>query len=256
MLESFGLRVSVAGNGLQALEALAGQAFDLVLMDCQMPEMDGFEATRRLRQREREKGMAESARQIVIALTANAIEGDRERCLAAGMDDYLSKPFGKADLHALLSHWLPQTEAAQPAAPSAESPLHAEPRLDELDAGHVDDAVLDRLAALQRPGMPDIVAQVAGLYLKDSALALDALRDALARRDLETARQRAHNLKSSSGHVGAAGLASRFAVMERLLRAGDPARAASFLPEAEAGHARVCAQLRQRLWNERTDAAQ
>ena len=241
MLESFGLRVSVARNGLQALDALAGQAFDLVLMDCQMPELDGFEATRRLRQRERDKGLPPAARQTVVAVTANAIEGDRERCLAAGMDDYLSKPFSKAGLHVLLARWLAPAEAA--GAGSAQAASAAE----QTDAGHVDDAVLDRLAALQRPGMPDIVAQVAGLYLKDSRQALEALRDALARRDLDSARQRAHNLKSSSGHVGAGGLAGRFAVMERLLRAGDAARAESFLPEAEAGHRSVCAHLRLRL---------
>ncbi len=254
MLESFGLRVSVAGNGLQALEALAAQSFDLVLMDCQMPEMDGFEATRRIRQREREKGVTASGRQPIVAVTANAIEGDRERCLAAGMDDYLSKPFSKAGLHDLLSRWLRTDRPAPAPAPAAAAP--ADSLAEEIDAGHVDDAVLDRLAALQQPGKASIVAQVAGLYLKDSSLALDALREALARRDLDMARQRAHNLKSSSGHVGAGGLASRFAIMERLLRAGDAVRAASFLPEAEAGHARVCTHLRQRLGKEGTDTAQ
>jgi CheY-like chemotaxis protein len=246
MLESFGLRVSVARNGCQALEALAAQPFDVVLMDCQMPEMDGFEATRRIRQREGEKGMSTQARQPIVAVTANAIEGDRERCLAAGMDDYLSKPFNKADLHALLLRWLPlETTVAggEPAPAAARAELHAE----AVDAGFVDDAVLDRLAALQRPGKVGIVEQVIGLYLDNSGRALAALREALSHQDLAAATQNAHNLKSSSGHVGATGLSSRFAAIERAARATDAARAASLLPEAETGHAQVCAHLRRRL---------
>jgi CheY-like chemotaxis protein/HPt (histidine-containing phosphotransfer) domain-containing protein len=248
MLESFGLRVSVARNGRQALEALAAQPFDVVLMDCQMPEMDGFEATRRIRRREQEKGVSTQARQPIVAVTANAIGGDRERCLAAGMDDYLSKPFNKADLHALLSRWLPQEKAAgcePPPAAGAERPAEA------ADAGFVDDTVLDRLAALQRPGKVGILEQVVGLYLDNSGRALAALRDALSQQDLAVATQNAHNLKSSSGHVGADGLSGRFAAIERAARAHDAARAVSLLPEAEAGHAQVCAHLRQRLKEDR-----
>jgi CheY-like chemotaxis protein len=245
MLESFGLRVSLAKNGFEALEALAAQPFDLVLMDCQMPEMDGFEATRRLRQREREKGVAAEARQPIVAVTANAIEGDRERCLAAGMDDYLSKPFNKADLHALLSRWLrPETRADGGAAPAAASA--AEIPAEAVDAEFVDAAVLDRLAALQRPGKVGIVAQVVGLYLDNSSRSLAALREALSRHDLAAATQNAHNLKSSSGHVGATGLSGRFAAIERAARAGDAARAGALLPEAEAG-LELCGRTRPNL---------
>lgn len=247
MLESFGLRVSVAQNGRQALEAVAAQAFDVVLMDCQMPEMDGFEAARRIRRREAEKGVPAAARQTIVAVTANAIEGDRERCLAAGMDDYLSKPFSKADLHALLSRWL---AAGKPAAADHSAPVpvgHADVREEAVDADTIDETVLDRLAALQRPGKVDVVEQVVGLYLDDSGRALVTLREALARHDLAAATQHAHNLKSSSGHVGASGLSTHFAALERAARAGDAERAASLLTSAEAGYARVCARLRQRL---------
>ncbi len=247
MLESFGLRVSVAQNGRQALEAVAAQAFDVVLMDCQMPEMDGFEAARRIRRREAEKGVPAAARQTIVAVTANAIEGDRERCLAAGMDDYLSKPFSKADLHALLSRWL---AAEKPAAAYRSAPVparHADVREEAVDADTIDETVLDRLAALQRPGKVGVVEQVVGLYLNDSGRALVTLREALSRHDLAAATQHAHNLKSSSGHVGATGLSTHFAALERAARAGDADRAASLLPAAEAGYARVCARLRQRL---------
>ena len=254
MLESFGLRVSVAQNGRQALDAVGAQAFDLVLMDCQMPELDGFEAVRRIRRREQEHGAAASPRQAIVAVTANAVEGDRERCLAAGMDDYLSKPFNKADLHALLSRWLPAAAAAGPALPTA--PLRAETRSGEVDADFVDDAVLDRLAALSRPGKVSIVEQVVGLYLDNSVHALAQLRAALPHRDTAAATQSAHNLKSSSGHVGASGLASLFAAVERAARADDIPRIEALLPGVAAGHDRVCAHLRRRLAAARSGAVE
>ena len=94
MLEKRGHRVVVAGNGREALDALAKDTFDLVFMDVQMPEMDGFEATAAIREKEKGTGR----HQIVIALTAHAMKGDRERCLAGGMDDYLSKPIRPQEL--------------------------------------------------------------------------------------------------------------------------------------------------------------
>jgi CheY-like chemotaxis protein len=98
MLEKDGHRVDVVGNGREALAALEGASYDLVLMDCQMPEMDGFEATSAIRATERPSG----AHVTIVALTANAMEGDRERCLAAGMDDYLAKPITRHALVAVL----------------------------------------------------------------------------------------------------------------------------------------------------------
>lgn len=105
MVKRLGLHADVAGDGAEALEALERLPYDLVLMDCQMPVMDGFEATRRLRQRQ-----AEGLRLPVIAMTANAIRGDRERCLDAGMDDYLPKPVRISELKAMLRRWLPATD--------------------------------------------------------------------------------------------------------------------------------------------------
>ncbi len=107
MLRQLGCRVELATNGHEALAALARTRYDVVLMDCMMPGMDGYEATEALRRRE----AAEARRTPVIALTANAMTGDRERCIAAGMDDYMSKPFRQGELRRVLSRWLPQVRA-------------------------------------------------------------------------------------------------------------------------------------------------
>jgi len=108
-LESFGLLVSVAADGLEALKAVAEKTFDLILMDCQMPHLDGIETTQRIRASE--KAGTGGARLPIVAVTASAIEGDRERCIAAGMDDYLSKPFRRAMLHAVIAKWLAGADA-------------------------------------------------------------------------------------------------------------------------------------------------
>jgi len=102
ILKGFGIEADVVATGVEALDALVGVSYDLVLMDCQMPEMDGFEATRRIRERERG-----SRRLPVVAMTANAMVGDREKCLKAGMDDHVPKPVRVEALHAALSRWLP-----------------------------------------------------------------------------------------------------------------------------------------------------
>jgi CheY-like chemotaxis protein len=102
-MQKFGCRVSLAADGSQAVEAVTGNQFDLIFMDCQMPVMDGYEATAAIRQLERERGGG--SRIPIIALTANALIGDREKCLEAGMDDYLSKPFRQDEILSKLETW-------------------------------------------------------------------------------------------------------------------------------------------------------
>ncbi len=135
MLESLGCTAHAAENGWLAMQAMNNDAFDAVLMDCQMPVMDGLTATAELRRREQNSG---GARVPVIALTANTMEGDRERCLAAGMDDFLSKPFTQQQLAALLRRWLA---------------LHVLPESERRDQSRVpliDAGVLRNIAALAR----------------------------------------------------------------------------------------------------------
>ena len=102
VLKKLGLAAEVAANGREAVEAAQARRYDLILMDCQMPELDGYQATRAIREAE-----APEARATILAMTANAMEGDRERCLAAGMDDYLPKPVTLDALREALRRWLP-----------------------------------------------------------------------------------------------------------------------------------------------------
>jgi len=105
-LQAFGLQVSLAKDGLEAVRMTAEQPFDLVLMDCQMPDLDGFEATQQIRSREKSQGSTGTAAIPIIALTANVFEGDRERCFSSGMNDFIAKPFTRDELYAVLARWL------------------------------------------------------------------------------------------------------------------------------------------------------
>ena len=104
MVQKLGYRVNLVSNGREAIDALARENYGIIFMDCQMPEMDGFEACREIRKRDG------SVRVPIIAITANAMKGDRERCLAAGMDDYVSKPFKQDDLRTVIQRWMPTAE--------------------------------------------------------------------------------------------------------------------------------------------------
>jgi len=235
MLEALGLTVSVARDGLEAVQAVSLRGYDVVLMDCQMPELDGFAATRRIRSRELASGGA--ARATIIALTANAVAGDRDRCIAAGMDEYLAKPFRLADLHAVLRQWLEDPKPANPAS-ADRTPYAARvgtaneaggPPMRDASPGApvggagpdatgltaIDGAVLERLRAMQRPGQPDVVAAVVALFIDRSAILFESLRRATAARDVAVARRIAHSLKSNCMHVGANGLAALFKRAER-----------------------------------------
>jgi signal transduction histidine kinase/CheY-like chemotaxis protein len=218
MLEGLGLQVSIAANGIEAVHAVTHRRFDLVLMDCQMPEVDGFEATRRIRT---QAAAANPARIPIVALTANAVHGDRERCLAAGMDAYLAKPFRTAELHAAIRPWLavhddmPRadghvTQASPPAghdiAPDA--PHHG--AASAAGSSVLDLAVLERLRGMRRSGHPDMVAAVVNLFVERSAALFESLVTAADAGDAPVARRLAHTLKSNCMQIGANGLAVLF----------------------------------------------
>ena len=209
LLEKEGHTVAVAGNGREALEALEKAApcgFDVVLMDVQMPEMDGFEAAAAIRQQEKATGK----HLPIVAMTAHALKGDRERCLAAGMDDYVAKPIQAREL------WAVVEGAALPAVEKRES-VPAEPRPMEI---------LDRVTALARvDGDAKLLGELAGLFLADCARLLSAVEEAVARGDAKALEHAAHALKSSVGNFAAHAAFQAASRLEMLGRQGDLAEA-------------------------------
>jgi len=214
-LERLGLDVVRACDGQQALDLLATETVDLVLMDCQMPILDGFAATAALREREAGSGQ----RLPVIALTANAMKGDRERCVAAGMDDYLAKPYTGEDLLAVLARWLP-AERRKPQLP-ANAQQGAQIAAEASDAAPLDPLALEKIRALSPDGAEALVGQVLAAYLKAAEREWALFDQGLAEGDASLLARAAHALKSSSFNVGANGLAQRCGEIEQFGRDGQ-----------------------------------
>lgn len=192
MLERLGHRVDTAGNGLEALAALNNIPYALVLMDCQMPEMDGFEATKRIRAGE--AGPAHRSTPI-IALTARAMQGDRDKCLKAGMDDYLSKPIDIATLSAAIARWLPQEGITVKVEPKAHT--------DDVN-GSSDTLILD-VEELKGRFMGDeaIMIKAVSIFIDDAPSKLQTLKSSILTGDLEAAASQAHSIKGSAAMVSA-----------------------------------------------------
>ena len=241
MLESLDLRVDCVGNGAEAVHALqamrargsegtgAGE-YDAVLMDCQMPVMDGFAATAAIRREERELGRGRVL--PIIAITANALQGDREACLAAGMDDYLSKPFTQQELAAVIGRWI--------ALPLAATVHHddAPPRLppesvEVIQRDVINRAALDKIRMLSRERGDVLVQKVIAAYVDDTPQQLSTLRHAIDGFDTGNVRRIAHTLKSASANVGAEALAALCKAMEQLGRTDTTEGAGAILTDME-----------------------
>jgi two-component system, sensor histidine kinase and response regulator len=206
MLEMLGCRVDQAENGIEAVEKAKKERYDLIFMDCQMPEMDGFEAVRLIREHEKNVDNPGSRRVTVIAMTGNTTEQDRDQCLSNGMDDFLKKPFAFEEMQEVLGRWLSLTEPA-PTSQNTVQPLSA-------DASPIEIKYLDNIIALQREGAPNILAKVIDHYLSESPGIIQRLDDAVAAGDGETIRSIAHRFKSGSANLGALRLAEICREME------------------------------------------
>jgi CheY-like chemotaxis protein len=183
LLELRGHRVTVVNNGREAVAALEKGHFDRLLMDVQMPEMDGFEATAAIRQQEQSTG----SHIPIIAMTAHALKGDRERCLAAGMDGYISKPIQSATLY----HVVEEVAAMETAGEAIPAP--------PVVTMGATEGVMDMQAALRRVGgRTDLLKQIVQLFLQESGKMLNGIRQALTQRDLPKLRRLAHSLKGSA----------------------------------------------------------
>ncbi len=217
ILEQLGCRVTMVENGREAVAQVLENSFDLVLMDCQMPVMDGYEATRRIRVKEKESGRLPV---VIVALTAHAMKGDREHCLAVGMNDYLSKPFREEQLAALLRRWLSCTKTDEPTEKGKEVIITNSAPESEEEQPEFDDLVLENYRQIQRPDQPDIIKRLITIYLKSSPALLADIDSALQASDPERLWQAAHSLKSSSANLGAVKLARLCEELELQGRAG------------------------------------
>jgi len=226
MLESLGCSATTAHNGRMAIDAMNGGSYDAVLMDCQMPVMDGLTATAEIRRRESGTG---KPRVPIIAVTANAMEGDRERCLAAGMDDFLSKPFTQQQLGLLLKRWL----AARPMTDHSE-------RSDTVRPPLVDAGVLRNIAALTRPAL---LNSLIDLYLNHSPGLIAAVETAAAGMQTKALAEAVHTLKSSTANLGGARLAMVARECEVLLREDGIARAGPLIARIRQEYREFCIAL-------------
>jgi two-component system, sensor histidine kinase and response regulator len=228
MLERLGCRADVAANGLEAIAALERVPYDIVLMDCQMPDLDGYAATREFRQREGPTGHT-----IIIALTAHALAGDRDRCISAGMDDYMSKPISPADLETKLRTWASERRkekrrTSQPTDHPAGSPILNQQRLADL-------------AGLGES--PEWLENLLRRFLSDSQARLTALRVAIEKGEEQVVADLAHALKGSSANMGAAAMADVCKNLETLGRSASLNGAMELLEQLERLYAQTAAAL-------------
>ncbi len=210
ILTKLGCEVDLVIDGHEALKALSRKRYDLVFMDCQMPELDGYAATREIRSQEQDNA---TSRLPIIALTANALSGDRDKCFAAGMDGYLSKPFSQDQLVQLLSEWLPRQQA--PTGSRLSTAI-------KTTLPILDNKVLDNIRALGGDDSDDILSQIVSIFLHDTPTQLEKLAEALRSGDTKSVQAIAHSLKSGCANLGAMRLSDVFKYLETQAREGCP----------------------------------
>jgi two-component system, sensor histidine kinase and response regulator len=220
-LQSLGYTVDTVANGLQALEVLSVTDYDVVLMDCQMPEMDGYETTAEVRRREGHRRHTP-----IIALTANALEGDQEKCLAAGMDDYLSKPIKPEALAAMLEKWLgKQTVSPNQFAADTDGAKNL--------ANALDVNLLAKLRKAIGGKSKDFMANLFDLFITDAQPRIEALQEAIARNDAAALREMAHALKGSCANLGATRMSGLCEILEEKGVANSLEGASAFVEHLE-----------------------
>ena len=231
MLKALGCEPDIVQNGEEALKAAERERYDVVLMDCQMPVMDGYAASRAIRERENTSGF--SRRVPIIALTANALVGDKELCLSAGMDDHLAKPYSREQLAVMLARWLPPELVELPVATCS-----AAVAVPPSEPGSLDQSALENLRTIDGDGT--VLNQIIGIFLADAPQQLAGLRKALAAANAAELGSIAHGMKSASFNVGAQALGEACQRLEQQSKTGEIAlagelveRIASLLEAAE-----------------------
>jgi two-component system, sensor histidine kinase len=224
MLAKLGLDLEIANNGAEAVALATSKQFDLILMDCQMPVMDGFQACKQIRELMRQS----SIHVPIVALTANAMDSDRERCLAAGMDDYMSKPYGLSQVEITLRRWLPSTTTV--IADNALNPIEASKHTVHTEK-LLNRDIIDQLHAIDPKGSNKLVTELIRAFMTSSATLLAKLEVALAVQDSESVYLTANSLKASAAHIGAERLSSSFHLFEAYGRRNQLAAANKLLPD-------------------------
>jgi two-component system, sensor histidine kinase len=212
-LNALGCAITVANDGAEGVEKFQKSSFDVVLMDCQMPVMDGFEATRRIRELERaqpQNGSERVKRIPIFAVTANAVRGELERCLAAGMDDYLAKPYSRLDLVALLAQVKPDSTKSEMITSNSNTSISV----------RLDPEALAEIRMLDATGSPGLLKQVISAFIADAPEQLRMAENAAQSGDLDGFMRAAHSLKSTAKQMGAQRLAQAAYDWETSARSG------------------------------------
>jgi CheY-like chemotaxis protein len=226
-LEKLGYRADAVPNGREAVTALQQVAYDLVLMDCQMPEMDGYAATRAIRSAD---SAVSNPNVPIIAMTAHAMEGDRERCLEAGMNDYVAKPVDPQALAEAVETGLTNGNKTHRSDPKAEE---GEAEHGPADPGASDRDVFDRSALLERlMGDEELAADILAGFLDDAPQQIGVLREAVDHGDAQRVAGQAHTLKGAAGNIGAFALQQAAAALEAAGKENDLAAARTALQAA------------------------
>ncbi len=265
MLERLGHRADVVANGNEAVEAAGQVPYSLILMDCQMPEMDGYQATREIRDREASRVRRETENETrtksneilrirhvpIIAMTANAMPGDREKCLTSGMDDYICKPIKPEQLHAVLVKWLPKQKTKDEKGrmnremretsderPHASSKQQGAAR--SSNPGPIDKAVLDEWSSL---GGMDFMSRMVSQFILDATTCITALEYAIEQHDIAQVQEIAHGLKGICRNIGAASLGNICWALEQPKGTQLPEGVVNTFRDLQAEFQRVCDEL-------------
>lgn len=236
ILESIGCRVRIVETGEQALSVMVAGKYDLVLMDCQMPVLDGYAATQQYRVHE--MGGPDVPRLPIIALTANAMVGDRDKCLKAGMDDYLSKPFDHKQLTEMIEKWVGITLVSDQSALV---------EVERVVNGPLDLSYLVAIGNIRPDGAKERINKVITLYLDSSASEIKQLKNALHDKDCDALMMRAHSLKSSSANVGAVDFSELLHKIEQLSREGNIGEVTGLIEQICEQHGELGQRLRSIL---------
>jgi PAS domain S-box-containing protein len=236
ILKKLGYQADAVGNGAAALAAIEKATYDLILMDCAMPEMDGYEATRRIRQQEAADG---KSRIPILALTAHAISGDREKCMESGMDDYMCKPIEPWRLAEAVAKWLPTPQPAR--GPEGQTEHPREEGICVFNEKELMERLMDDRS---------LAGKIVAGFLQDAPSQLRRLREKLEQGDADGARRQAHMLKGAAATVSADALRALAFEVEHAARAGELERASILLPRMNGEFEQLKTAVRDWAWSE------